>query len=125
MLKEKALLALSTSKINDGTNFKDNVGSTPTANCTRKKKLEHWGVHVETINSQQVKVKRAMSKILKAIPDHVCGIELRFMPQMSCDVDSKQKQRLRNAMMKHRQALANLVEFMLTEFEEIGTLVKI
>ena len=38
MLKEKVLLALSTSKINDGTNFKDNVGSTPTANCTRKKK---------------------------------------------------------------------------------------
>ena len=90
MLKEKVLLAFSTSRINDGTNFKDNFGSTPSAINTRKKKLECWRVHVETIKSQQLKVKRAISKILKEIPKHMCGMELRFMPQMRYDVDSKQ-----------------------------------
>ena len=47
------------------------------------------------------------------------GIELRFIPHMRYDMDSKQKQCLRNAMIKHKQVLANLVEFKLIEFEEI------
>ena len=49
------------------------------------------------------------------------GMELRLTPQMRHDMDSEQKQRLRNAMMKHRQVLANLVKFELTDFEEIDT----
>ena len=44
---------------------------------------------------------------------------MRFMPQLRHNVDSMQKQRLRNVMMKHRQVLANLVEFKLADFEEI------
>ena len=51
-LKAKVLLAFSVSKINDGTNFKDNFGSTPTAPRVKKKKTDHWRVHVETIKSQ-------------------------------------------------------------------------
>ena len=34
-------------------------------------------------------------------------------------MDSVHKQRLRNAMIKHKQVLANLVDYRLTEFEEI------
>ena len=46
---------------------------------------------------------------------------MRFMPQLRHNVDSMQKQRLRNVMMKHRQVLANLVEFKLTDFKEIDS----
>ena len=79
---------------------------------------------METIKSKQVGVKRAVSQIIKEIPEEMHGMELRFMPQMRYDMDSKQKQRLRNAMMKHRQVLANLVEFKLTDFEEIYSPIK-
>ena len=41
ILKNKVLLALSASKINDSTNFKINFGRTSMKNCTRKKKVEH------------------------------------------------------------------------------------
>ena len=47
------------------------------------------------------------------------GIELKFMLHMRCNMDSKQKQWLHNTMIKHKQALANLVDFKLTKFEEI------
>ena len=42
-LNEKALLALSLAKINDGTSFRDDASKTAATNCTRKKKVEHWG----------------------------------------------------------------------------------
>ena len=51
-------------------------------------------------------------------------MELRFMPQMRHHMDSAQKQRLRNAIMKHRQVLANLVEFKIVDFEEIDPPIK-
>ena len=40
-LKEKALLALSLSKINDRTHFEDGTSTTVTTSYTRKKKIEH------------------------------------------------------------------------------------
>ena len=43
--------------------FKDNFGSKPSIPCT-KKKTKYWGVHIETVKSQQVKVKRAICRIL-------------------------------------------------------------
>ena len=52
------------------------------------------------------------------------GIELRFMLHMRYDMDSRQKQWLHNAMMMHGQVLANLVEFKLTDFEDIDSLIK-
>ena len=36
-------------------------------------------------------------------------------------MDSKNKQRLRNAMIKHKQVLANLVEFKLNDFQDIDS----
>ena len=52
------------------------------------------------------------------------GIELRFMPQMRYDMDSRQKQRLRNVMIMHGQVLANLVEYKLIDFEDIDSSIK-
>ena len=46
------------------------------------------------------------------------------MPQMRYDIDSRQKQRLPNAMKKYTQLLDNLVEFKLTDFEEIDSPIK-
>ena len=37
------------------------------------------------------------------------------------DMDSKNKQRLHNAIMKHKQVLANLVDFKLPDFQEIDS----
>ena len=41
MLKEKVLLALSLSKINDGISFEDSTSTTAAISYTRKKKIEH------------------------------------------------------------------------------------
>ena len=49
------------------------------------------------------------------------GMELKFMPHMRCDMDSIHKRRLRNAMIKHKQVMANLVDLKLTEFTEIDS----
>ena len=62
--------------------------------------------------------------MLKEIPEEMHGMEMRFMLQLRHDVDSMQKQRLHNAMMKYWQVLANLVEFKLTDFEEIDSPIK-
>ena len=51
-------------------------------------------------------------------------MELRFMPHMRYDIDSRQKQRLCNTMMIYGQVLANLVEFKLIDFEDISSPIK-
>ena len=122
MLQSKVLIAMSAAKINDGTGFKDDSVSKSSACRPKKKKGEHWGIHIETVKSHQVKVKRAMYYILAyKIPSWMHGMELRFTPHMKHDVDIRQKQRLRNATMKYKQVLANLVEFKLVEFEDIDS----
>ena len=50
------------------------------------------------------------------------GIELKFVPHMRYHLDTRQKQHLRNAIMKHKQVLANLVEMKLEDFAEIDLL---
>lgn len=116
------MLAISVAKINDGTGFKDDSSNKQTSYRNKKKKVEYWGIHIETIKEQQVQVKRAISEILaKKIPSWMYGMELKFMPHMRYDIDSVHKQRLRNAMIKHKQVLANLVDYRLTEFEEIDS----
>ena len=67
-------------------------------------------------------MKRAICDTLATkIPFWMHGMGLKFMPILRCDMDSKNKQRLRNAMMKHKQVLANIVEFKLTNFQEIDS----
>ena len=43
---------------------------------------------------------------------------------MIYDIDSRQKQQLRNAMIIHGQVLANLVEYKLTDFKDIDLSIK-
>ena len=70
-------------------------------------------------------MKRAICRILASeILAHMHGIELRFILHVRYNMDSRQKQRLCNAMMIHRQVLSNLVEFKLTDFEDIYSLIK-
>ena len=120
IVQSKVMLAISVAKINDGTGFKDDASNKQAWHRNKKTKVEYWGIHVETTKEQQVQVKRAISTILAhQVPSWMYGMELKFMPHMRYDMDSKHKQRLRNAMMKHKQVLANLIEFKLTEFQEI------
>jgi hypothetical protein len=118
----KVQLAISAAKINDGTGYSDTSQNKQTYNRNKKKKVEYWGIHVETTKEQQVSVKRAICEILATkIPSWMYGMELKFMPVLRYDMDSKNKQRLRNAMMKHKQVLANLSDFKLPDFEEIDS----
>ena len=57
-------MALSVSKINNKTGFKDELISKLTSYCPKKKKVEYLGMHVEIVKIQQVKVKRVISIIL-------------------------------------------------------------
>ena len=59
--------------------------------------------------------------LVTKIPFWMHGMELKFMHILRCNMDSKNKQRLCNAMMKHKQVLANLVEFKLADFQEIDS----
>ena len=59
MPQTKELMALSVAKINDGTRFEDNLISIPPSYYPKKKKVEYWGMHVETMKSQQVKVEKS------------------------------------------------------------------
>ena len=121
ILETKVQLAISVSKINDGS-YNDNSKNKQTHNRNKKKKVEYWGVHLETTKEQQVPVKRAICEILaKRIPSWMHGMELKFMPVLRYNMDSKNKQRLHNAMMKHKQVLANLIDLKLPDFQEIDS----
>ena len=120
--KTKVLLAISVAKINDGTAFKDDFSNKQPANRNKKIKVEHWDIHVETTKDKQVQVKRAISAILAAkIPSWMHGMELKFIPHMRCDMGSVYKRRSRNAMIKHKQVMVNLVDHKLAEFTEIDS----
>ena len=83
---------MSVAKINDGTGFKDDLFSKPSSHCPTKKKVEYWGIHIETVKSQQVKIKRAICYILAhKILSWIYRMELYFMPYMRYNMDSKQK----------------------------------
>ena len=122
ILQTQVLLAISVAKINDGTAFKDDFSKKQPTHRNKKKKVEYWGIHVETTKDKQVQVKRAISVILATkIPNWMHGMELKFIPHMRYDMTSIQKTRLNNAMIKHKQVMANLVDHKLTEFTDIDS----
>ena len=84
-----------------------------------RKKGKNMGVCTETAKRQQLVVKRALEKILAKIPSEMHGIELRLMPQMRCNMDTRQKQRLRNVMVRHKKVMANLIEYKVLDFDDI------
>ena len=69
-------------------------------------------------------VKRALERILAEIPAEIHSIELRLMPQMRCNIDYRQKQRLRNTMVRHKEVMANLIECKVLDFNNINTLIR-
>ena len=79
-------------------------------------------VHVETIKSQQLYVKRALDKILaNHLRPERYGISLRLMPQIRYDMDTQQKDRLRVAAVKHKQVMSNLVDFKMCDLDTIDS----
>ena len=54
ILQVKVMLAISVANINDGTGFKDDSSNKQTSYRNKKKKVEYWGIHIETIKEQQV-----------------------------------------------------------------------
>ena len=117
-LGAKVLFALIVTKINNGTAFKDR-NSMKKKTFMLRKKDENMEVCTETIKSQQLVVKRVLEKILAKILAEMHGIELRLMLQMRHNIDTRQKQRLRYIMVRHKQIMANLIEHKVLDFDNI------
>ena len=67
----------------------------------------------------------ALEKVLALkIPEERYEIELKLILQIRFDFDMKQKERLRNAVVKHKQVLNNIVNFRMTEVDNINLLIK-
>ena len=52
ILDFEVLLALSVAKINDGTGFKDTSSYQSSTYWPKKKKVEYWGIYIESVMSQ-------------------------------------------------------------------------
>ena len=64
---------------------------------------KNMGVHTEIIKKQQVQVRRALEKVLVSkIPVERYRIELKLTLQIRCNFNIKQKERLRNAVVKYK-----------------------
>ena len=57
ILESRVLITLSVAKINNGIGFKDNSSNQLSSYQPKKKKVEYWRIHIETVKSQEVKVK--------------------------------------------------------------------
>ena len=102
IMQTEVSLALSVAKINNKTGFKDDSVSEPSFYRTKKKEVEFQEIYIETAKSQQVKIKRAMCRILANVLKWMHSIEIKFMLHLRCNMDTRQKQCLRNAMMKYK-----------------------
>ena len=123
-MKIDALLALLAAKVNNRTAFKDDLIRKLSSCCPKKQRVEHQRMYMDTVKSQQVKVEKVTCTALaRRILKWMCGVEIQFILHERCYIDARQKQCLRRAMMKHKQALANLVDFKLSNFEEIDSLI--
>ena len=72
-----------------------------------------------------MQVKRAPEKVLALkTPEKRHEIELKLMLQMRFNFDVKQKERLRNTVVKHKQVLNNIVDFRITEVNNINSPIK-
>ena len=102
--------------INDGTTFKDENSMRKKAFAPRKK-VGSMGMHTETIEAQELQVKISLEKILIKIPTKRYGMDLRLMPQLGCDMDTRQNTRLCNAMVRHKKVLAIFCDIKALEFD--------
>ena len=88
-MQTEVSLALSVAKINNETGFKDDSVSKLLFCCTKKKKEEFWGIHIETAKSQQVKVKRVTCRILANVLKWMRGVEIKFMSHLRHNMDTR------------------------------------
>ena len=100
-LGPNVMLALTVAKIDDRTTFKD-VTNMKKKEFSPRKKAGNMGASAKTIKSQKNQVKRALEKTLTKIPAERDEMELRLMPQLRRDIDTRQKTRFRNAMVRHK-----------------------
>jgi len=52
------------------------------------------------------------------------GIKIKLIPQMRYNFNIKQKERLRNAVVKYKQVLSNMVGFRIVEINNINSPIK-
>ena len=111
-------------KINNGITFKNNnkkQGSVVVKIRTGK----NVAMYTETIKKQQAQVKIALEKVL-ALQIFVerYGIKIKLIPQIRYNFNTKQKERLRNAVVKYKQVLSNMVGFRIVEINNINSPIK-
>ena len=51
ILDFEVLIALSVAKINDRIGFQDNLSNQLSTYWLKKKEVEYWGIHIETVKS--------------------------------------------------------------------------
>ena len=64
ILQIKVILAISVAKINDITGHNEDYNNKQVMHRNMKKKVEYWGIHIETTKEDQVPVKRGIYGIL-------------------------------------------------------------
>ena len=73
------MFALTVTKVNDRTTFKD--GNKMMRQVYNPKKgSKNMSIHVETIKSKQVLVKRGLERVLAKVLKERYGVDLRLMP---------------------------------------------
>ena len=122
IMSQPLYFALTISKINDGLGFQAKKRTPSGRASSYSKGKDNMAVHVETIKSQQLHMKRALDKVLATcIPPERYGIDLRLMPQIKYDMDTHHKDRLRGAAIKHKQVMANLVDLKMNDLDTIDS----
>ena len=72
-----------------------------------------------------MQVKRALEKVLASkILEERHGIKLKLMSQIRCDFNIKQKEMLKNSVVKHKQILNNMIDFRIIEINNITSPIK-
>ena len=84
------MFALIATKINNRIMFKDDSKTTYQV-YNLKKGSENIGVHIETIKSQQVLLKRVLERVLVEILKKRYGVELKLMLQIRYVIESGAK----------------------------------
>ena len=80
-------------------------------------------IHIETISSQQVAVRRALKIILLQLDKDLYGIELRLVPIISLKKDEIMAARLKKVEIKHSQICSNIKTYEIEGIKNIDNLI--
>ena len=95
------MISLHDCKINDSS-YNKSLNDLKFKTLSRNKP-KNMAIHVETIGSQQVAVRRALKSILPQLDKDFHGIELRLVPILSFKIDD-----IMAALLKHSQICINI-----------------